>query len=211
MTQYSLLEQLVERFGFRRSRREPWAPPSDGDFQRLALRVGRPVPIEYRAFLERCGGGIFGNDDFKVVAPIQEPCPWGSEVRPEYFYALAMERSGRLEEQCDALADRLPQGVIPFVPDAGGNQLCLDVAGEFPGSVWFWDHEQRWFTSSLEAAAQEVEAAGGDARHSSAHDVIRAWAHLHPELCDRAPNYMGMYRMADTFENFLLSLKQASY
>jgi len=177
---YSLLEQLVDQFGFRRSLCDLWTPPSEDDFQRLASSLGRPIPLEYRAFLERCGDGIFGDDDFRVVAPIQEECPWGEAVRPEYFYALAKGREGGLEDQWEALKDRLPHGVIPIVSDAGGNQLCLDVAGESPGSVWFWDHEQSGFTSSLEEDAQKGV-------------------------------YTGMYRMAETFEDFLLSMERVSY
>lgn len=182
MNSYPLLEQLITRFGFRRGLRNLWTPPSEDDFQRLASSLGRAVPLEYRAFLETCGDGIFGDDDFRVVATIRE----GETVRPEYFYALAKGREGGLEDQWEDLKDRIPHGVIPIVSDAGGNQLCLDVAGASPGSVWFWDHEESGFTTSSEDDARE-------------------------EAGDQGGPYTGMYRMADTFEDFLLSMRRVSY
>ena len=105
--------------------------------------------------------------------------------------------------------------MIPIAYDAGGNQECLDVAGAFPGSVWFWDHEQRWFresfSGSFEDAAREVAALGVDMRRLSVHDIIRAWARLHADRFDRPADYMGMYRMAPTFGDFLRSLQRVPY
>ena len=110
-----------------------------------------------------------------------------------------------------AYEGRVPAGVISIVPDAGGNQVCLDVAGEFPGSVWFWDHEQRWFTSNLQDAADELEAAGIPTRRLSVHGIVREWARRHAETFDRPPDYMGMYRMAPSFADFLRSLYRIPY
>lgn len=106
---------------------------------------------------------------------------------------------------------RIPDGVLPIADDAGGNQVCLAVAGEFPGSVWFWDHEQRWFTSNLQEAAEELDAAGLNTRRLSVHDIIRAWARRHAENFDRPPDYMGMYRIAPSFADFLRALHQIPY
>lgn len=137
-----LLDRLADELGFRRSVRDLWTPPSDDDFRRIAANIGAPLPLEYQAFLRRYGGGIFGDDEFKMVVPLQARCPWGDTVRPEYFYALTKGLEGGLEYQWETLKNRLPVGSLPIVSDAGGNQLCLDVAGSAPGSVWFWDHEQ---------------------------------------------------------------------
>ena len=110
-----------------------------------------------------------------------------------------------------ACRERIPEGVLPIAHDAGGNLVCLDVAGKFPGSVWFWDHEQRWFTSNLQEASEELEAAGLHTRRFSAHDIIREWARRHAESFDRPPDYMGMYRMAPSFADFLRSLYRIPY
>jgi len=211
MTTDVWIDKLVEGFGFRRSERAPWSPPVESDFQRLEAALGRALPDEYRYFLQRYGAAILGNDDFEVAVAIAEPCPWGERTRPEYFYPLGEGHPNGIEEQLLTYAGRAPGGVIPIVPDAGGNQVCLDVAGEFPGSVWFWDHEQRWFTRNLQETAQELDAAGLDTRRFSVHDIIREWARRHAERFDRPPDYMGMYRIAPSFADFLRTLHQVPY
>jgi hypothetical protein len=100
---------------------------------------------------------------------------------------------------------------LPITHDAGGNLVCLDVAGRFPDSVWFWDHEQRWFTRDIAGTARELADAGLSVRQLSVHDIIREWARHHSEELDRPADYMGMYRMAPSFTEFLRSLVRISY
>jgi len=211
MTKNAWIDELIIDFDFRRSQRAPWSPPIEADFQRLEAAVGSALPEEYRYFLQRYGAATLGNDDFEVGCAIAEPCPWGERTRPEYFYPLLQSHPNSVEAQMQAYEGRVPAGVISIVPDAGGNQVCLDVAGEFPGSVWFWDHEQRWFTSNLQDAADELEAAGIPTRRLSVHGIVREWARRHAETFDRPPDYMGMYRMAPSFADFLRSLYRIPY
>jgi len=211
MSSFSWIDELVERVGFWRVERFPWAPPTDSDVGTFEAEVGGTLPSEYRYFVSKYGSGMLGNDDFKVVAPIAEPCPWGQVVRPELFYPLLATHRDSLQNQLQTYAGRIPRGVAAISDDAGGNQVCLDVAGEFPGSVWFWDHEQRWFTGNLEEAAQELDARGTDARRLSVHGIIRGWARLHANELDRPADYMGCYRMAASFEHFLRLLRQVPY
>lgn len=207
----SWIDDLVQRFGFRRSKRLAWTPPNDDDFLRLETLIGGKLPDEYRYFLHQYGSTILGDEDFEIAAPIVEPCPWGVSTNPEYFHALRNDDPDSVEERLRTYKGRIPKGVLAIVSDAGGNEVCLDVAGEFPGSVWFWDHEQRWFKGNINDAGDELQAEGQNARTMSVHDIIRGWARLHPERCDRPPDYMGMYRMASTFADFLRSLHQVRY
>jgi hypothetical protein len=91
----------------------------------------------------------------------------------------------------------------------------VDVAGDYPGTIWFWDHEQRWFaenhSGSLEEAAREIARSGVNASQFSVHDIIRTWARLHAARWDRPPDYMGMYRIAASFKSFLSSLRRVRY
>ena len=64
---------------------------------------------------------------------------------------------------------------------------------------------------TLEEAAQEIDRTGIDASRFSVHDIIRGWARLHATQFDRPPDYMGMYRMADSFADFLRSLRRVPY
>jgi hypothetical protein len=36
---------------------------------------------------------------------------------------------------------RLRTGFLPIGEDEGGNRVCLKVAGEDYGAVWFWTHD----------------------------------------------------------------------
>lgn len=213
MSAYEWIDERLATLGTRRLR--AWSPPSDADLARLAAALGGEPPDEYRYFLTRFGGVLLGQEDFGVKAPVREPCPWGSLVTPEIFYPLIPADPYSIEAQHQTYVGRIPLGVLPFADDPGGNQFCIDVAGAFPGSVWFWDHEQRWFrdhfSGSLEDASQELAAAGIDSRRFSVHDIVRAWARLHEGGFDRPADYMGMYRMAPTFADFLRSLQKVPF
>lgn len=77
--------------------------------------------------------------------------------------------------------------------------------------MWFWDHEQRWFSIDLTEAAKELDDAGVDTSRFSVHDIIREWARRHPEACDRPADYMGMYRIAASFTDYLRALRRVPY
>ena len=207
---YSWIDERVATLGFWRSDNQPWCAPTPGDFERIETAIGASLPEDYRYFVGLYGGGMFLHEDFSIEASINEPCPWGDSVSPEGLYSPCKGRDS-IEEALLTYRGRIPAGVIPIAPDAGGNEVCLDVAGEFPGSVWFWDHEQRWFTRNLQETAEELDAAGLDTRRFSVHDIIREWARRHADRFDRPPDYMGMYRIAPSFADFLRALHQVPY
>lgn len=189
--------------------------PKESEIQELERAVHGTLPEDYRYFIERYGGSILGGGGFEVVAPVLEPCSWGDTTRPEFFHSLCAAEDFNALHVWRTYRGRIPDGVFSFSYDGADNQICLDVAGSFPGSVWFWDHEQRWFadyfSGTLEEAAQEIDRTGIDASRFSVHDIIRGWARLHASQFDRPPDYMGMYRMADSFADFLRSLRRVPY
>lgn len=109
------------------------------------------VPSLCREFVTEFGGGGFYSEDGAIAAPISEPCPWGASVNFGVIYPLAPGCQDSIDRYTAGYAGRIPRGSVVFSSDAGGNELVLDVAGKFPDSVWFWDHEQRWFTHNIEA------------------------------------------------------------
>jgi hypothetical protein len=211
----SWIDHLVEALEASYVSNETPQKPQESDIQELEKAIRGNLPTDYRYFIERYGGAILGGGGFEVVAPILEPCSWGDTTRPEFFHSLCAAEDVNTLQVWRTYRGRIPDGVFSFSYDGADNQICLDVSGSFPGSVWFWDHEQRWFadyyTGTLEEAAQEIDRAGIDASRFSVHDIIRGWARLHPSDFDRPPDYMGMYRMADSFADFLRSLRRVRY
>jgi hypothetical protein len=83
-----------------------------------------------RQLLEQNGGGP--RSDYYVRLPN------GSVEELFSFFGLSMpDISSELAWVAETLEDRVPQGMLPFADDPGGNLYLLDEVG----SVWFWDHE----------------------------------------------------------------------
>ncbi len=199
------IDDLVASLGFV----DQSTAPDEAMLGEIESIAGGRLPPECRYFIARYGAGFLGDDDFQIVSPISERCPWGKQVEFATTHAL----HGRdLVDVQHTYRGRIPKGVIALANDAGGNEICVDVAGAFPGSVWFWDHEQRWFREhfigSLQDASKDLDESGIDARRFSVHDIIRGWARLHADRFDRPADYMGMYRIAPSFADFLRSLQK---
>ncbi|AKJ29572.1 SMI1/KNR4 family protein [Caldimonas brevitalea] len=61
---------------------------------------------------------------------------YGSTRQPKPVHRLAWARA--------AYAPRMPAGLLPIADDGGGSLLCLGVAGDHAGQVYWWDHENEW-------------------------------------------------------------------
>jgi hypothetical protein len=214
MSDQSWIDAIVSTLGHRFG---PNSPPIvvQSDVSELERVLRGKLPKDYLYFVEHYGGAILGGKGYEAESPIVERCPWGDTTTPEFFYQLSSSSRDNPLRMWQSYRGRIPPGVFALNSDGMGNEICLDVAGDFPGSVWFWDHEQRWFadyfSGSLEEAAQEIDSAGIDASRFSVHDIIRGWARLHASKFDRPPDYMGMYRIADSFADFLRSLRRVRY
>jgi len=140
-------------------------PPRTQDIARLEAKLGEPsrilIDISLASTVEAC---------FRARTTQSR---WRSLSRPRgvsWFVRNSLcpfpGHGYDLEEQFETYRGRIPSGVLPIADDPGGNQTCLDVAGAFPGTVWFWDHEQRWFKRDLEQASRELVAEGTDGQRS---------------------------------------------
>jgi hypothetical protein len=61
------------------------------------------------------------------------------------FYPLDRQSDDvNLDDAYEVLVDagRMPAFLLPIGDDVFGNQICLAVAGDNVGAVFFWDHEQ---------------------------------------------------------------------
>lgn len=208
MTNVQWLDTLITRMGMLPSP-APVGQPSSRDFDRLSYELKHDLPIDYVHFAVRCNGCRLGDPDHTALADVADLGPAPSFFLPEYFYSVSEKSRDCVLREMRVYKTRIPAGVMPIVGDGLGNQLCLDVSGIYPGSVWLWDHEQSWFPVSMSDAHDEIRRSGFACKDQ--HDVIRQWARMHRDEFDRHPDYMGMYRMADTFKGFCEALRRVSF
>jgi cell wall assembly regulator SMI1 len=114
---------------------------NESTLARFEKHLGNQLPHDYREFLLKSNGGQ-PTDDLSF-AFTEDGKPSGSVVSE--FYSLA-EESERitLQKGIDTFVkrNRMPAWFLPVADDAFGNQICLSLAKENFGSVFFWDHER---------------------------------------------------------------------
>jgi hypothetical protein len=101
--------------------------PNENEIQILEQRIGNPLPLDYRAFLEKNNGGIPETNIFDLPA-----CNGGSGINE--FLSIK-----EILEQKNVMKDRLPPSAWPIAFAEGGNYVCLVCEGN--SGVYFWDHE----------------------------------------------------------------------
>jgi hypothetical protein len=114
---------------------------SEDEVERIeqALAGGR-LPEDYRRFLLTHNGGSPEPAGFVLAGP---PGPYqDSEV--QWFLGIG-DPDYDLEDWFATYRGpeaRMPAELLPIAVDPGGNVICLAVAGERRGAVFFWDHEE---------------------------------------------------------------------
>src|SRR5436853_6401190 len=68
----------------------------------------------------------------------------GLHEGPNYF---------RLDKTYEVYRGRMPDSVISFADDPGGNAYCIAISGKDRGKVYFWDHEQEEISGDLRLLA----------------------------------------------------------
>jgi hypothetical protein len=132
-------------------------PASEDALAEFEARLGVSLPNGYRAFLRERNGGYL-EDNF---------LPPDADASARYLYSAGPnqhEHIGDLESALHSLylpdvdVDyRLRTGMLPIGEDDGGNQVCLKVAGEDRGSVWFWTHDAFANIDPFERVADSFE------------------------------------------------------
>ncbi|HEV7406713.1 MAG TPA: SMI1/KNR4 family protein [Chthoniobacteraceae bacterium] len=105
----------------------------------LALEegIGERLPEDYREFLIACNGGSLGGRLWFYKAGSVLP-----DAAPHHVGGLRPEPPFSLLARLHALHGRIPIDLMWIMDDAFGNAICLGVAGELHGRVYFWDHEK---------------------------------------------------------------------
>ncbi len=133
------------------------AADPEKEVEALEKRLGTRLPSTYRRMLIEYGGDIFLSNG--ALFYTEEPSPWAGENGEEAmeldgFYGVGQHHT-TLSGMIDSLSgvdQMLPDGVIPIGDSPFGNQICLAIAGDDNGAIYFWDHEYEEGTGLYRAA-----------------------------------------------------------
>ncbi len=93
------------------------------------------LPTQYRQFLLETNGGVPNHPTIVWLHPSGQE----SGTTLATFFSLGGKEDLRLAWQNCRLV--IPDDWLAIAEDIAGNLLCLQVAGQNHGSVFFWDHE----------------------------------------------------------------------
>jgi hypothetical protein len=115
------------------------APPAPQDkLAHFEALIEQTLPDDYRCFLINCNGGYVGGRYW-----YRGKNPEGREVGAgvHHIGGFRDESHFSLLWAWDCYDGRIPDALIWIHDDPFGNAICLGVAGEHRGRVYFWDHE----------------------------------------------------------------------
>ena len=112
------------------------APPiSEIDIQRFEQRRGMVLPMDYKRFLLLRNGGRPERDLFFVPESKMNLI-----ARIHFFFAMNDPRRwNNLDWALDVVVDRIQKGFLPIATTEGSDDICLEIAGDHPGRILFWD------------------------------------------------------------------------
>lgn len=108
------------------------------DVQEMEQALQLQVPAEYRAFLLRTNGGVPARTVFDFTNVKDKKL----SRTVDRFFAVnhpdpALESRQVYETFC--LSQRVTPLVIPAARDSNGGLICVSIAYDRPGTLWYWD------------------------------------------------------------------------
>jgi len=114
-----------------------YPPVTPSTLDAVERRIGQAIPAAYRCFLLEHNGGWPEPGDFSIT--------WADgrqeQISIEWFLPVNTQEAIDLEATLKVYRGRVPEALFP-VARAGGGLVCIAVAGERQGRVFFWDHEE---------------------------------------------------------------------
>tara|TARA_R110000868_G_scaffold42938_7_gene144876 strand:+ start:7271 stop:7717 length:447 start_codon:yes stop_codon:yes gene_type:complete len=122
-----------------------YGPLKIEDLEKFEMAIGHRLPDDYRKFLIEHNGGT--PEKYLVCWPgSDEP----SEVWNDTMGLHDGPTYSRLNYAYEGIKEYLPDGILPFASDPGGNYFCIGFKGDFVGKIYFWDHERSDSSESIE-------------------------------------------------------------
>jgi len=108
-------------------------PVLESDFMKIEISFGIQLPELYKEIVRENNGGRPLPNRFDTE---------NNKKRVIKAFLSIDEREGNLENVYGWIKERIPQQIIPFASDPGGNYLCFDYrSSPVDPSVVFWNHE----------------------------------------------------------------------
>jgi hypothetical protein len=127
---------------FRAYLAKPGTPLTEAEIAAFEKEIGTNLPGDYRAFLRDVNGGWLGGA-LLISGTTADGEPFDSDLH--HIGGLRAEPHMDLRNARSVYQDwlaRIPRDLIWIMDDSGGNAICLGIAGEARGQVYFWDHER---------------------------------------------------------------------
>jgi hypothetical protein len=138
-------EQRFSELGGIRPVRGLAIPVPERELAELERLLGFAFPASYRRFIEKLGASAFA----RIVAfdPIKRlPTTISRSGRGiiDVFYGASAHEPDGLISALARYRERMPEGFLPIAHDGGGNQLAMQLIGDSPGAIYYWDHNNEW-------------------------------------------------------------------
>jgi hypothetical protein len=127
---------------FRAYLAKPGTPLTEAELVAFEKEIGTSLPDDYRAFLQAVNGGWVGGA-LLISGTTSDGDPIDSDLH--HIGGLRAEPHMDLRNQRATYQDwlaRIPRDLIWIMDDSTGNAICLGIAGDARGQVYFWDHER---------------------------------------------------------------------
>ncbi|WP_240359825.1 SMI1/KNR4 family protein [Pyxidicoccus trucidator] len=127
---------------------------NEEELRGFEARYGITLSAPYRAFLLATNGGRPERDLFALNGLEENPLG-----RIHVFFGLKDPVvSCNLDWNLEVFRERIPAGFLPIATTEGADKVCLSVAGEEAGGVFYWDAHAREGSSSTYFLAADFGA-----------------------------------------------------
>lgn len=100
----------------------------------LEKKLGKKLPLDFRAFLLKFNGGYPEPDSFNFFGSEDGSCV-------DRFLGINVGEHSNLYRYFKTYSKRIPKEFLPIAHDPGGNLICIGLFGEYKNKIYFWDHE----------------------------------------------------------------------
>jgi hypothetical protein len=118
--------------------RPPAAPEAIAE---LEASLGVELPEDYKSLLKERNGGWLEPNSFPSELGASLRCLFSAGPNDDEDLDDLLQAFHELYLPYIDVEYRLRTGMLPIGEDEGGNRVCVRVAGEDYGSVWFWQHD----------------------------------------------------------------------